>query len=161
MNNSDVKALLDSLCTHKQNGADIKVSITLHVDPVNPNAQGLASAWRLQWLIEVSRGQRLIGEGKFGLFYTGSINVAEVIAHGDDVVSTVAPFLGQSECLFAVGVIAGFVVGNEHESCGAMTAVAQAVVVHGTVAAAVAERQHGHLANLLRRPHHPDCSTQA
>ena len=46
-------------------------------------------------------------------------------------------------------MVAGVIVGNEHEGSRAVLGVAQTVVVHGTVATAITVRQHGYLANLL------------
>ena len=91
----------------------------------------------------------LFGEGEVNLLHAVAVDGAEVVAHGDDVVACVAPLLAQRESLFAVGMVAVFIVGYEHEGCGAMILVAQAEVVHGLVAAAVAKRQHGHLSYLL------------
>ena len=51
-------------------------------------------------------------------------------------------------CPPSVGMVAHVIVGHEHEYLGAMLRVAQTVVVHSLVAAAVSKRQHGLLAYL-------------
>ena len=70
------------------------------------------------------------------------------------MVAGLPPLVAQREGLFAVRMVALVVVGNEHEGRRAVLGIAQGVVVHRRVSAAVAERQHGHLAYLLRNLQH-------
>ena len=94
------------------------------------------------------------GEGKVGLCDAVAVDGLEVIAHGDDVVASLTPLLPEGESLFAVGMVAGIIVGYQHKGGRLVLRIAQRVVVHGRVAATVAERQHGHLAYLLRNLQH-------
>ena len=51
-------------------------------------------------------------------------------------------------------MVADIIVGHEHERRRLILLIAQRIVVHGAVAAAVTERQHGYLAYLLRNLQH-------
>ena len=99
--------------------------------------------------LSLGKGFYVDGKGKVGLYDTLAVDGLEVIAHGDDMIPGLAPLLAQREGFFAVGMVALVVVGNEHEGCRLIVRVAERIVVHGCVAAAVAERQHRHFANLL------------
>ena len=88
-------------------------------------------------------------ELELGLLYAEAVDGLEVVVHGNDMIASLDPLGTQLEGLFTVGMVALLVVGYQHEGCRLVERVAEAVVVHGTVAAAVAKREHGHLANLL------------
>ena len=92
---------------------------------------------------------RIDGKRKVGLRDALAVDGLEVIAHGDDVVAGLTPLLAQLESLLAVGMVAHVVVGNEHKRRRLILRVTERIVVHGCVAAAVAEGEHRHLANLL------------
>ena len=77
-----------------------------------------------------------------------AVDGLEIVAHRNDIIASLVPAFSQLEGFLAVGVVAGFVVGYEHYRHRAES-VAEAVVVHCRIAAAVAERQDGHLADFL------------
>ena len=87
-------------------------------------------------------------KGEVGFLYTVAVDSLEVIAHRDDVVAGLAPLVAQLESLFPVGMVAGVIVGYQHEG-GATIGVAQSIVVHGAVAAAITKRENRHLTYLL------------
>jgi len=104
----------------------------------------------LWYLFVVSRWILLFsGKGEICFLHAVAVDGLEVVLHGDDGVAGLAPFCLATGAFCEVGMITGVIVGYEHERGGTVLLVAQAVVVHGAVATAVSERQHGHLANLL------------
>lgn len=48
--------------------------------------------------------------------YIVTVNRPEVVPHGNDMVSGFAPLLTQLKGFLAIGVVAGFIIGNKHES---------------------------------------------
>ena len=88
-------------------------------------------------------------KGEVSLLHFVAVDGLEVVLHRDDGVAVLAPLGFTLGSLFKVGMVAHVIVGDEHEGGGAVFLIAQAVVVHGLVAAAVAEGEHGHLADLL------------
>ena len=83
----------------------------------------------------------LLGESKVGLHHAVAVDGLEVVAHGDDVETGRTPLLAQGEGLFAVGMVALVVVSNEHKGGRLVFRITLCIVVHGHVAAAVAEGQ--------------------
>ena len=55
-------------------------------------------------------------EREVRLLHSLSIDGAEVVAHGDDVIAGFAPLSAQRERLLPVGVVSCIVIGNQHES---------------------------------------------
>lgn len=78
----------------------------------------------------------MLFEGEVGFYDAGEIDGPEVIAHGDNIVNSVAPLRSQLESFFTIGMVTGFIIGNKHEGSGAILVVTQTIVVHGTVVSA-------------------------
>ena len=78
-------------------------------------------------------------ESEVHFLHSCAVDGFEVVLHGDDVVASFTPF-GFTLCsFFEVGMVTCVIVSHEHEGGSAMLFVAQAVVVHGAVATAVAK----------------------
>ena len=90
----------------------------------------------------------ILSEREINFLHTVSVDGLEVVAHRDDVVASLTPLFAQLEGFLAIGVVALLVIGNQHKGHRALGA-RQAVVVHGCVATAIAERKHRYLAYLL------------
>ena len=97
---------------------------------------------------------RYILEREIYFHYAVAVDGFEVILHGDDMVSCLAPFRLTTGTLCEVGMVTGIIVGHEHKCGSPVCLIAHAIVVHGAVAATVAKRQDGDLAYLLRDLQH-------
>ena len=79
-----------------------------------------------------------------------TVNGAPVILHGDYVVAGVFPFLSELDAFFRVAVVAFFVIRDQHEGCALISLVAQSIVVHAGITAAIAEGKNRAAADFLR-----------
>lgn len=85
---------------------------------------------------EVAAANLIDRKSEVHLLNSKAVDGPEVIAHGDNIVNSIAPLRSQLESFFTIGMVTGFIIGNKHEGSGAILVVTQTIVVHGTVVSA-------------------------